>query len=378
MPCTKHRIQHKVPLFPLARWHLTGRCVLFWCDALIFVLAVGPSLQYLLTNIILPRSSAFAQTHIRMRVSTKENRRPALVERTNPSVPKPFVQSKNGKRVSFSTHPACSENVPVKETKGRASKSTNTPQSALRPTGRYSKGRINKNPPTQTTSVWQRFAPQREDDFEPDAATLRQCIALLKTKLSEAEEAHQETLIQIEEQKKCDMAKIYRECVARHKKVVREEEETSTHDNDVIRETIDTLRDHNNILRNENTELTDDINEIENENRRLIEQINRYKTATEKVKLVIMEQQKRNDELQGTVDFLIMRRKEYEDAKFEADQDIEAEREEAVELRKKLESVVAEIERRASQRAFAEAVRVAVWTDLATVDGANSSRAIPA
>ena len=296
-------------------------------------------------------------------------------ERTNSGVRQPFeAQSTDDKHVSFSTDPVDMENLTAKETKRQVRKSVL--QSAIRPTGRFGKGIIDMNPPRMTRSLSQRLAAEREDDFEPDASILRQCITLLKSKLSDGQEAHEETLIQIEEQKKRGMAKIYRECMAQHKKMVREEEETSSHDTDVIRETIDTLRDLNSILRKENQELMDDIQDMESENERLIEQTARYQKAMDKIKMEITEQQLRNDKLQSTVDFLKMRKREYEDAKFAADQDIEAEREEAIELRKKLEHVVAEIDRRASQRAFADAVRVAVGKDFEMVETALPSRAI--
>uniref|UniRef100_A0A7S3KVM4 Uncharacterized protein n=1 Tax=Amphora coffeiformis TaxID=265554 RepID=A0A7S3KVM4_9STRA len=308
-----------------------------------------------------------------MRVSTKGNQRPALGERTNSGLPTPFqVQSTADKHVEFSTDPIDMENITAKEPKKLVPK--RSLQSALRPTGRYGKGVIDMNPHhVMTRSLSQRLAVEREEEFEPDASMLRQCISLLQSKLSEAQDAHEETLIQIEEQKKRDMAKIYRECVAKHEKKVQKEEETSSHDTDVIRETIDTLRDYNSILRKENRELLDDIDEIKSESDQLMEHTANYQKAIDKVKKEITEQQLRNDELQSTVDFLKMRKREYEDAKFAADLDIEAEREEAIVLRKKLEIVVAEIDRRASQRAFADAVRVAVGKDFERVESSCST-----
>jgi len=309
-----------------------------------------------------------------MRVAAKGNQRPALGERTNSGVLLSPVEvlSTDSKHVDFSVDCIDMENLTAKEPSRPIPKGVLP--SALRPSGRYGKGVVNMNQTVMTRSLSQRLAV--EGEFEPDASMLRQCISLLAAKLSEGQDAHEETLLQIEEQKKRGMAKIYRDCVAKHEKKVREDEETSSHDTDVIRETINTLRDHNNILRKENRELMDDIDDMKGENERLAEHTANYHKAIEKIKKEIAEQQLRNDELQGTIDFLNMRKREYKDAKFAADLDIEAEREEAIALRKKLEAVVAEIDQRASQRAFAEAVRSAVGKDFEMVDAAVPSRTV--
>lgn len=219
---------------------------------------------------------------------------------------------------------------------------------------------------------------EHEQEVEPDKAILRNVASLLESKLSEIKKDHKETLAKIEEEKQKEMEKIRRECLiehelAEHKR--KEEDETFTQDLQVMKEMIKTLQDMNGIMKRENEELNDDVDELKNENMRLCDKTVSYNKAIRKIKAEIAEEEKRNQELQNMVNFLKKRKKEYENARFEADQDITDERAEAVELRRKIESVVSEIDKRCPERGFAEAVSVAVSTDFAAVEASRSHKA---
>ena len=118
--------------------------------------------------------------------------------------------------------------------------------------------------------------------------------------------------------------------------------------------------------------------EVKAENELLYEKTASYHRAAQKAKAEITEEERRHQELRDTFEFLKMRKVEYENARFEADQDIEDEREQAVELRKKIEKVVAEIDDRcsSSERGFADAVNVAVSKDFERVNALDSRMAI--
>ena len=307
-----------------------------------------------------------------MRVSTLGNSRPVFGERTNARVQYRVKPTQSPKQVSFSPALAGTENSPTLSTtkKGKAL------QSALRPVRRYGNNKAlatNQGAKLQR-SLSQRLAAERrerERELEPDTAILTKVASLLESKLSDIKDAHQEALLEIEVEKKKKMEKIYLECVieqklARHKEKM--DDETFAHDLAVMQETIATLRDNNDILRRENKELIDEMDEIKHENKRLFEKTASYNKAILKIKAEIAEEEKNNAELQSSFDFLKMRKTQYENSRFLADQDIEDEHEQAMELRKKLERVVAEIDNRCTERRFSDAVKTAVSKDLARVD----------
>lgn len=212
---------------------------------------------------------------------------------------------------------------------------------------------------------------KRRAAIKQDKVALTKVASLLESKLTRIEEDHKETLLQIEEQKKRDMAKIHRECMVEQKRVLRrqrEDEESSSHDVEVVRETIHTLRDTNKIIRRQNQDLMEEIDEIKAENRRLFEATGNLYRAIKKVQEEIKLQEERHAHLKQAEQFLKSRKREYENARFEADQDIDMEKEKQQELRRKLVNVVAAIDQRCPERGLANAIYNAVKKDFAEID----------
>ena len=306
-----------------------------------------------------------------MRVSVHGNSRPVFGERTNSCVPNQVKSTQSPKKVSFSCHLVRTEITPS------PSKKRHVLKSSLRSVRRYGNKKTSNPVPKPQRTMAERLA-ERDREVEPDNSILRKVASLLESKLSEIKEEHEEALMEIEEEKQKEMEKIHQECLIEHKLArsqQKKEDETFSHDLQVMKEMIAALRDTNQIMKRENEELMDDVDEIKNENKRLFDKTSSYNKAMRKIKAEIAEEEERNQELQGMVGFLKMRKKEYENARFEADQDIADERAEAAELRSKIENVVAEIDKRCTERGFVNAVNIAVSKDFAAVEASNSRKA---
>lgn len=296
-----------------------------------------------------------------------------LAERTNVGADDPGIRSVSPKKVCFSA-----ELVKTKDLRSPVKRNGCCIKSALRNTQRYQKkgientcaGREGRAQGFVNSTISSRVV-RHEAEFEPDSVILRKVVSLLETKLADTQEAHKEALLQIEEQKQREMAKIYREALIEHKLAKhqqKKEEESSSHDAEVVRETITLFRENNNIIRRQNQEMMDEMEELEQQNNRLQGQIERFQKAIEKAKTTIGKAKEQQKELETTVEFLKARKTEYEDSKFQADIEIELEREEADTLKKKLEKIVEAIDQRCSDHCLAETIDVAVKKEFARID----------
>lgn len=229
-----------------------------------------------------------------------------------------------------------------------------------------------------STSIKNAATAQRFEKYhkalKSDVVTLKKGASFLESKLWRIEQERKEALTQIAQQKKEDMARIHRECLDEHKIVQRkqrEEEERCNHNIEVLQETIDVLHDNHKILLRENEVLQDEIEEIKDENRRLYKQTVQFHKSIRKVKVEIAMEEGQQADLKYVEKFLKQRKREYEKARFDADQDIELELDHAAELRRKLASMVELIDRQCHDRALAKAIYDAAEKEFASIDSAR-------
>lgn len=230
-------------------------------------------------------------------------------------------------------------------------------------------------PNKMKTSFGQRLV-QRQVELQQDNQVLRQAASLLTSKLATITADHQEAMRQIRHQQKRQRAAIYAEikasCAAARQRQF-EEDRVAQHDLDVLQETIATLRDTNTMIRRENNELQNEMEELQGDNDRLEASTARLQTAIRKAREEIAEMEQQKVSLEASVRFLQERKFEYEQARCEADVDIETAREEAADTRQRLERIVSELNARCPEPGLAAAIEKAVRNDFAMVEESSSS-----
>jgi hypothetical protein len=206
---------------------------------------------------------------------------------------------------------------------------------------------------------------------------LQKAVSYLETKLCSINEEREESLLQIEEEKKRTMARIHQKHVA--EKVIqrwedKQEEESSAHDVDVIHETIELAREANRLLRQQNNELIEEMDIMAYENELLAKRIENWHCASAKLRQEIADAETLNHELYGAIEFLKTRKHEYEQARLEADIDIELEKECKAQEKYKVEKILLTLQSRYSESGVVDAIHDATNNEISRMK-ASSRRA---
>lgn len=238
------------------------------------------------------------------------------------------------------------------------------------------KRRVNtqSNPSRPTTLVktpTRQELARRQRTYRQEMKTLEVAASRLESQLHRIQADHKATLLQIEEEKQREIAKIHTEMMvdkAMCKRKVNKEEASSNQNMEVTKETIKTLRDNNAVLRRENDDLADEIAELREENKSLFEETEAFYKAINSVKEEMSVAEERHSQLVASDTFLKNRQREYERARNEADQDIEYEKKHARRFRLQVEIAAAEIDKRCPDRDVADAIAAHVETTLSGMD----------